>query len=109
MKEQGLQKESTTLIIRSPDKSNMKYYVKKIDSSIELSMQWLLDSLELEAFPRTVIYTTSVKQVSDLYNYLCCENPMLVNKVDMFHSETSDEKKCDIIKNLQDGDSELKV
>lgn len=40
---------------------------------------------------------------------LCCENPTLVNKVDMFHSETSDEKKSDIIKKLQDGDSEIKV
>lgn len=27
----------------------------------------------------------------------------------MFHSETSDEKKSDIIKKLQDGDSEIKV
>lgn len=41
MKELVLQKKSTTLIIRSPDESNTKYYVKKIDSSIELSMQWL--------------------------------------------------------------------
>ncbi|XP_062576024.1 ATP-dependent DNA helicase RecQ-like, partial [Saccostrea cucullata] len=48
MKELGLQKECTTLIIRSPDKSNIKYYVKKNDSSIEMSMQFLLDSLELE-------------------------------------------------------------
>lgn len=29
MKELGLQKECTTMIIRSPDKSNIKYYVKK--------------------------------------------------------------------------------
>ncbi|XP_062603119.1 ATP-dependent DNA helicase RecQ-like [Saccostrea cucullata] len=109
MKELGLQKECTTLIIRSPDKSNIKYYVKKIDSSIEMSMQFLLDSLELEAFPRTIIYATSVKEVSELYNYLCNENPTLIDKVDMFHSETSDEKKSDIIKNLQDGDSQIKL
>jgi hypothetical protein len=67
-----------------------------------MSMQWLLDSLELEDFPRTFIYATSVKQVSDLYNYLCCKNPALISKVDMFHSETSDEKKSDIIKKVQD-------
>ena len=36
-------------------------------------MQWLLDSLELEAFPRTIIYATSIKQVLDLFNYLCTE------------------------------------
>ena len=41
----------------------------KIDASIEMPMQWLLDSLELEAIPRTIIYATSIKQVSDLYNY----------------------------------------
>ena len=108
MNELGLLKGSATLIIRSPDKSNIKYYVKKIDASIEMSMQWLLDSLELEAFPRTIIYATSIKQVSDLYNYLCTENPSNIHKVDMFHSETTDEKKSDIIKKLQDGDSDLK-
>ena len=74
-----------------------------------MSMQWLLDSLELEAFPRSIIHATSIKQVSDLYNYLCTENPSNIHKVDMFHSETADEKKSDIIKKLQDGDSDLKL
>ena len=97
MNELGLLKGSATLIIRSPDKSNIKYYVKKIDASIEMSMQWLLDSLELEAFPRTIIYATSIKQVSDLYNYLCTEKTSNIHKVGMFHSETTDEKKSDII------------
>lgn len=109
MKELGFNKDSTSLIVRSPDKSNIKYYVKKIDSSVEMFMQWSLDYLELEDFLRTIIYATSVKQVSDLYNYLCCENPALSLKVHMFHSETPDEKKSDIIKMLQDGDSKLKL
>lgn len=34
---------------------------------------------------------------------------MLVNKVDMFYFEILDEKKSDIIKKFQDGDSEIKV
>ena len=72
-------------------------------------MQWLLDSLELKDFPRTLIYATSIKQVSDLYNYLCWENPALISKVDMFHSETSDEKKSDIVKELQDVNSHLNI
>lgn len=82
MKELGLQKESTTLIVRSPDtcKSNIKYYVKQIDSPIELSMQWLLHSLELEAFPRTFFNATKVKQVSDLYNYLFVKTQRWLNK-----------------------------
>jgi superfamily II DNA helicase RecQ len=109
MKEFGFNKDTTSFMIRSPDKPNIKYSVKKIDSSVEICMQWLLDSLELEDFPRTLIYATSVKQVSDLYNYLCCENPTLISKVDMFHSETSDEKKSDIIKKLQDVNSHLKI
>lgn len=49
-------------------------------------------------FSRTISYATSVKQMSDLYIYLCSENPTLANIVDMFHSETSDEKKSNIIK-----------
>ena len=32
-----------------------------------------------------------------------------INKVDMFHSETTNEKKSDIIKKLYDGDSDLKL
>ena len=67
-----------------------------------MSMQWLPDSLELEAFPRTITYATSIKQVSDLYNYLCTEKTSNIHKVGMFHSETTDENKSDIIKKLQD-------
>ena len=69
-------------------------------------MQWLLDSLELEAFSRTIIYASSIKHVSDLYNYSCPSN---INRVDMFYSETTYEKKSDIIKKLHDGDSDLKL
>ena len=42
------------------------------------------------------------KQVSDLFNYLCTEKTSNILKVGMFHSETTDEKKSDIIKKLQD-------
>ena len=56
-----------------------------------------LDSLELEAFPRKITYATGIKQVSDLYNYLCTEKTSNIHKVGMFHSETRDEKKSDII------------
>ena len=40
--------------------------------------------------------------MSDLYNYLCTEKTSNIHKVGMFHSETTDEKKSDIIKKLQD-------
>ena len=58
-----------------------------------MSMQWLLDFLELEAIFRTIIYATSIKQVSDLYNYLCTEKTSNIHKVGKFHSETTTEKR----------------
>ena len=78
-----------TLIIRSPDESNTMLKNWQFERQ--------LDSLELEAFPRKITYATGIKQVSDLYNYLCTEKTSNIHKVGMFHSETRDEKKSDII------------
>ena len=83
----GLMKGSATLIIRSPDKSNIKYYVKKIDTSIDMSMQWLLDwnwkrfLAQLFMLPvsnrcQTCLIICALKKTSNIH------------KVGMFHSET---------------------
>lgn len=59
------------------------------------------DSMELGTFRLTIIYATSVKQMSDFYIFQCCEKPTLVKKVDMFHSETSAEKKVTLLKSFR--------
>ena len=83
----------------------------KIDSSIECSMQWLVDSMENMKgdFPRTIIYTNTIKQLSDLYTYLNDEVPDCMTMIEMFHSETPQQKKQAIIEKLQDSSSNLRI
>lgn len=95
MRELHMLKDDTTLINKSPNKPNIKFCIQKVESSIEMSMQWLvdaLDKLKLD-FPRTIIYANTIKQLSDLYAYLCVENPDAIDLIDMFHSETPEDKK----------------
>lgn len=111
MRELHMLKDDTTLINKSPNKPNIKFCIQKVESSIEMSMQWLvdaLDKLKLD-FPRTIIYANTIKQLSDLYAYLCVENPDAIDLIDMFHSETPEDKKKSIITKLQDNNSDLRI
>jgi len=66
-------------------------------------MQWLvdaLDKLKLD-FLRTIIYANTIKQLSDLYAYLCVENPDAIGLIDMFHSETQEDKKRVLLLNFK--------
>ncbi|CAG2226242.1 unnamed protein product [Mytilus edulis] len=95
MRELHMHKDLTTIISKSPNKPNIKFCVQKIDNTIDMSMVWLVDALEKLKidFPRTIIYSNTIKQLSELYSYLCTENPDAVHLIDMFHSETPEEKK----------------
>lgn len=97
-------------ISRNPNKENIKYVTRKIESDIQSSMFWLIDSLEKygDQFPRTLIYCNSIKDVSQIYNYVVEEVPGCKAYVDMFHSETTSEKKSQILSRLTNP-SNLKV
>lgn len=110
-KELGLRKDDTSFIIKSPEKQNIKFSVKKVSHSIEMSMAWLVDALcDLKSdFPRTLIYAETIKQISDIYSFLKLELEDKINCVEMFHSETTEEKKQEILSHLQNEKSPLKV
>jgi superfamily II DNA helicase RecQ len=100
-------KEDTTEIRLSPDKPNIKLAVKKIANSVESGMAWMID--KLDSLPRTIIYCTSIRDVSKLYNYLTSEVPSCLSYCDMFHSETPDTKKKKILDDLCDENGTLRI
>ena len=89
-------------ISKNPNKENIKYVVRKIDNDVQSSMFWLIDALEKykDKFPRTLIYCNSIKDVSVIYNYVIEEVPECKAYIDMYHSETTSEKKTHIISQL---------
>ncbi|XP_048777465.1 probable ATP-dependent DNA helicase RecS [Ostrea edulis] len=104
---QGLSK----FISVSPNKTNIKLVVKKIDNAIETAMYWLIDSLENMKmnFPKTLIYANSIADVSKLYSYVVSELEECAKHVEMFHSETPEEKKKTIMTSLNQADSDIRV
>ena len=82
----------------SPNKTNIKYIVKNVDPQIESSMIWILDIIRQmkENFPCTIIYCNSIRDVGQIYNFLVTElsdMPKIEEHIEMYHSETSEEKK----------------
>lgn len=100
-------KDDTIEIRMSPDKPNIKLVTKKIQSSVDLGMAWMVDFLNL--FPKTVIYCTSIRDVSRIYSYLTSEVPESVTYCDMFHSETPEATKNKILTDLCDTNGKLKI
>ena len=107
----NLRNEHTKFISVSPNKTNIKLLVKRIDNSIETSMYWIIDSLEKMKcdFPNTLIYANSISHVSKLYAYVESELPQCSKHIDMFHSETPDQRKKKIIEDLCQSDSQLRI
>ncbi|WAR13418.1 RECQ-like protein [Mya arenaria] len=99
------------VIETSPNRANIKYVVKRTPIAIEETFFWLIYKLcELKKdFPRILIYCNSIKDVCQLFNYVVTEtNLMDQNVVEMYHSETPQEKKEHIVQNLG-LDSQMKV
>ena len=95
-------------INKSPDKRNIKFVIKKVSNDTEMAMTWLVDALsELgEAFPRTIMYCKSIKDVAKIYDYLHDELPSeLHHTFSMYHSETEDSIKDVVLASLRDTES----
>ncbi|XP_063426214.1 bifunctional 3'-5' exonuclease/ATP-dependent helicase WRN-like [Mytilus trossulus] len=105
-------KTDTTMFLNvSPNKSNIKLVVKKIENSVDTAMFWLIDSLERlgKDFPKTLIYANSINEVSKLYTYTTTEVPRCKSLVEMFHSETSDKNKKKIIEAMCQISSDIRI
>lgn len=104
-----LQFSSDCLEIRiSPNRPNIKLVVKKIPNTVEMAFPWIVESLLEKTFPKTILYCTSIKDVSKIYTYIINET-LEEDKVVMFHSETSQEKKDEILSSLKEINSNLKL
>ena len=82
-----------------------------MDRNVETLICWLIDALEnkREQFPKTLVYCNSITDVSKLYNYVVKEIPTCSEYVQMFHSETPDDTKQDIISSLKENESQKRV
>lgn len=98
-------------IVISPNKTNIRISVAKVSNTVETAMHWLIEGLsELkEKFPRTIIYCTSIKDVSEIYSYVTKELIFSSNVLEMFHSETPLTKKQRILECLTNITGEIKI
>lgn len=106
-----LKENDTTQISISPYKPNIKLVVKKVSSEIETAIYWLVDALGLlgESFPRPLVYFNSIPDVSKLYNHVVKELENCTNLVEMFHSETPEDKKEKTVSALRNKDSCVRI
>jgi superfamily II DNA helicase RecQ len=74
-------------------------------------MYWLVNGIDnlRRAFPKTLIYANSISDVAKLYSYVINELSDCAEFVDMFHSETSDENKSEILSALNENSSTKRV
>ncbi|XP_063412367.1 probable ATP-dependent DNA helicase RecS [Mytilus trossulus] len=100
-----------TDITMSPNKENIKIVVNKVNTELEIAMCWLIDGLhkEKENFPKTLIYCTSIIDVSKMYKYMSNELPSYIGYIDMYHSESTTSRKDKILTELKKPDSSLRI
>lgn len=93
-------------ITLSPNKSNIKIVVQKVQNSVEMALLWLVDGLESlkGEFPKTLVYCNSI-----IYQHILTECPNLINCVAMFHSESAEKTKDKIISDLGNLQSDLRI
>ena len=110
MKVLGLNINDTKFVTVSPDKPNIKLCARKIDQDIASAMYWLVSAANFSnsVLPKILIYCKSIADVANIYFYLHSEFDNK-NVIEMFHSETTVEKKKYIIDELSKSDSEMKV
>ncbi|XP_048739616.1 ATP-dependent DNA helicase RecQ-like [Ostrea edulis] len=102
---------NTVEIVMSPNKANIKYSISKVSSDLEMAMSWLVDGIQhLQSdFPKTLLYCSSINDVSKLYTYLIKELDGTSPLIEMFHSETPIGKKTEIVNCLNDQNNTSKI
>ncbi|XP_048729762.1 ATP-dependent DNA helicase RecQ-like [Ostrea edulis] len=95
----------------SPNKPNIKLCVEKVPHETDKAFSWIVDSILDGSLQRTLLYCTSINDCSKIYSYLTSELQALgfMKYIEMYHSETPDDKKQTIIEALQQENSQLKL
>ncbi|VDI35754.1 Hypothetical predicted protein [Mytilus galloprovincialis] len=106
-----LQTENLYVVTRSPNKTNIKIVVNKVESQIESSMCWLIDTIKVKKMDikPMLLYANSIKDVSNLYKFITTEIQDFKPYVQMYHSETTDQIKSLILSDLQKSNHDLNV
>ncbi|XP_069109470.1 bifunctional 3'-5' exonuclease/ATP-dependent helicase WRN-like [Argopecten irradians] len=97
--------DKTRFMFISPNKENIKFVVHRTANDAEAAIFWLVEALAKfeNAFPKIIVYCNSIKDVSSIYNIIVTELPEAVSYVEMYHSETTDEKKEQILRDIGEG------
>lgn len=97
-----LNMSNATTFEMSPNRVNIKYVVHRTGVEISDALFGLVESLsnDKEKFPRTVLYCNSIQDVSKVYCYIETEVEGSHKFIDMYHSETTSEKKSEIVERL---------
>ncbi|XP_076072468.1 ATP-dependent DNA helicase RecQ-like [Mytilus galloprovincialis] len=106
-----LQTENLYVVTRSPNKTNIKIVVNKVESQIESSMCWLIDTIKVKKMDiePMLLYANSIKDVSNLYKFITTEIQDFKPYVQMYHSETTDQIKSLVLSDLQKCNHDLKI
>ncbi|XP_053388901.1 bifunctional 3'-5' exonuclease/ATP-dependent helicase WRN-like [Mercenaria mercenaria] len=101
-------KGDTVIVKVSPNRSNIKILVHKV-ISIENDFLKVVDALQENMMPRTLIYCSSIKDVSLIYNYLTSEAINTLTFIGMYHSETPSKNKEEILDKLKEQNSNFVI
>jgi ATP-dependent DNA helicase RecQ len=88
-------KKTVTVIVDSPDRSNIKISVQKMKNNVDVedTFQWLMTGLmeKKQDFPRHIIFCNSIKDCASIYMlfFRNCEQ----NLFNMYHSKTTEKTK----------------
>ena len=107
----NLHKSSTKIIMRSPNRSNIKLLAYKMKGTVEEALHWIVNSLQTmgKNFPRTIIYGNSISDVSKIYTLIRNEISDGNRLVDMYHSQTPEDSKQEIVDSLSQSASQKRV
>src|SRR5277367_5442257 len=99
----------------SPDRQNIRLCVSNVADGVS-SMDWLIELLDSSGSgcPKTIVYCRRIQDCSELYYHfmevLGVDTDILHERTfDMIHSKTPDKVKCEVVKELLNKDSNLRV
>ncbi len=102
---------SPTTIKESPERPNIRYSVVQFNDSIENNFRWLEEELhdKQELMPKTLIFCKLKRNCSRIHSLLTTSSQELQKHVAIFHSDTPEARKEDILKDFVPESSNIRV
>ncbi|XP_052778119.1 ATP-dependent DNA helicase RecQ-like [Mya arenaria] len=100
-------------IIDNPDLENIKLFVTKVKSTIPLSeiFFFIIQKVKAEkdTCERYIIFCQSIKSCSEIFTMFRLQLGLEIHYIEMFHSNTSDEVKENVKKNMNDINGSIRI